>query len=39
MKTDETLHMLIVILYIISYMTHYLNIHGTIEQYRATLGF
>ena len=28
-----------VILYIISYMTHYLDIHGTIEQYRATLGF
>ena len=25
--------------YIISYMTHYLDIHGTIEQYRATLGF
>ena len=28
-----------VILYIISYMTHYLDIYGTIEQYRATLGF
>ena len=28
-----------VILYIILYMTHYLDIHDTIEQYRATLGF
>ena len=38
------MHMLIllfvfVILYIVSCMTHYLKKHGTIEQYRATLGF